>query len=82
MDTSRIDGVKAPQHRGTPRSHLFRRDFSELVVHRRFCLKIRPTMDSQLPTRFSVRMQRSHEDRRRAHDRIAQFNGLLRARAS
>ena len=22
MDTSRIDGVKAPQHRGTPRSHL------------------------------------------------------------
>jgi hypothetical protein len=24
MDTSRIDGVKAPQHRGTPRSHLAR----------------------------------------------------------
>ena len=22
MDTSRVDGVKAPQHRGTPRSHL------------------------------------------------------------
>ena len=22
MDTSRDDGVKAPQHRGTPRSHL------------------------------------------------------------
>ena len=22
MDTSHIDGVKAPQHRGTPRSHL------------------------------------------------------------
>mgnify|MGYP003313038782 CR=1 FL=1 len=21
MDTSRVDGVKAPQHRGTPRSH-------------------------------------------------------------
>ena len=24
MKTSRIDGVKAPQHRGTPRSHLHR----------------------------------------------------------
>ena len=23
MKTSRIDGVKAPQHRGTPRSHPF-----------------------------------------------------------
>ena len=22
MDTSRVDGVKAPQHRGTPRSHV------------------------------------------------------------
>ena len=22
MDTSRVDGVKAPQHRGTPRSHI------------------------------------------------------------
>ena len=25
MDTSRVDGVKAPRHRGTPRSHLLHR---------------------------------------------------------
>jgi hypothetical protein len=31
MDTSRIDGVKAPQHRGTPRSHLFRLEFCRIV---------------------------------------------------
>jgi len=30
MDTSRIDGVKAPQHRGTPRSHLVD-DFRHLI---------------------------------------------------
>ena len=31
MDTSRIDGVKAPQHRGTPRSRLVD-DFAHLVL--------------------------------------------------
>ena len=36
MDTSRADGVKAPQHRGTPRSHAmaheFRRPAGPVVV--------------------------------------------------
>ena len=35
MDTSRVDGVKAPQHRGTPRSYALRRHFGlDLVAHR------------------------------------------------
>ena len=32
MDTSRVDGVKAPQHRGTPRAHLRNSSFFESGV--------------------------------------------------
>ena len=36
MDTSRIDGVKAPQHRGTPGSDLIFFDFLAEDVELRF----------------------------------------------
>ena len=80
MDTSRVDGVKAPQHRGTPRSRVIQVSQHERHVARALEESFSVKFPSYMSAAFFNALPRRHvrglpgvEDRARLRDYLLRF---------